>query len=485
MAQATNKHKNTSESSMNYHNSSNEENYSYDYKGNKGNYKRIHGKSVTANTSPIANTRHPTKKHMQSLNKSEIGFSQSQNCSPTLSKSHKFYQTKGKSSLPNNASYALAQIGKKTYVIPTNLSNYSDKGKKPSGSGGNYKGNAAYYDVLGYPKYSVPGDKGKKDSINFQNRLNLKMINEYEEKKAFSLVSSIGNSKKDDPINIRAMEHHIGMSKDTPLGVHDEQDLRLLMQQNKLIKGFNLDNLIMDGGTGGGNSKRVNNYIKGKSSKRSNSESGKIKGKKSIYSKPKSKKSNGNTKITKYFGGSRKNSKFKAIDMANLVKPDTKKGLSSKKYSPHPNEVRRKTNSVEPPSQDLRMISSPGGVVQYHRHNKSVNQQKNNIGSGKYKAKHYVMSQGNTELKQTLEKAKRKGKGLRSLHRSDISSLEHDDSSEYDIVRDIDQPLISKEMNVPTELYASYKRQKLISSALDTPISHFSKETSPQFVGYK
>jgi hypothetical protein len=53
-----------------------------------------------------------------------------------------------------------------------------------------------------------------------------------------------------------------------------------MMQQNKLIKGINLDNLIMDGGTGGGNSKRVNNYLKGKSSsKRSNSESGKIKGK--------------------------------------------------------------------------------------------------------------------------------------------------------------------------------------------------------------
>lgn len=110
------------------------------------------------------------------------------------------------------------------------------------------------------------------------------MINEYEEKKAFSLVSSINNTRKDlhDPINIRAMEH-MGGNKESPLGICDEQDLRFLMQQNKLIKGFNLDNIIMDGGTGGGNSKRVNNYIKNKSSKRSNSESGKIKGKGSIY----------------------------------------------------------------------------------------------------------------------------------------------------------------------------------------------------------
>lgn len=131
----------------------------------------------------------------------------------------------------------------------------------------------------------------------------------------------------------------------------------------------------------------------------------------------------------------------------------------------------------------MRMVSSPG-QGQYHRHNKSVNQPKNGNG-GKYKAKHYVMSQGNTELKQTLDKVKRKGKALRSLHRSDVNSLEHDDSSEYDMMRDGEQPMISKEMNIPSELYASYKRQKLISSALDTPISNFSKETSPQFFGQK
>lgn len=73
--------KNNSDSSGNYHNISNDGNYSYDYKTSKGGYKRIHGKSVTANTSPVssANRHLGNKKHMQSLNKSEIGFSQSQN----------------------------------------------------------------------------------------------------------------------------------------------------------------------------------------------------------------------------------------------------------------------------------------------------------------------------------------------------------------------------------------------------------------------
>lgn len=120
--------KNTSESSGNYHNSSRDGTYSYDYKNTKRGYKRIHGKSVTANVSPSSsNTRHSTtKKHMQSLNKSEMGFPQSQHCSPTLSKSHKIYNGKGKGSLPTNASYTLAQIGKKTYVIPTNISSTSD-----------------------------------------------------------------------------------------------------------------------------------------------------------------------------------------------------------------------------------------------------------------------------------------------------------------------------------------------------------------------
>lgn len=104
------------------------------------------------------------------------------------------------------------------------------------------------------------------------------------------------------------------------------------MQQNKLIKGINLDSLIMDGGTGGGNSKRVNNYIKNKSTKRSN-----------LSKKP-----------------SKKN-KYKPIDMTNLIKFENaknKKFQSKKKYSPHPTELRRKTNSVEPPS-GLRMVGSP------------------------------------------------------------------------------------------------------------------------------
>lgn len=216
-------------------------------------------------------------------------------------------------------------------------------------------------------------------------------------------------------------------------------------------------------------------------------DSGKIKGKTPLYSKKSSKKNTANAKIAKYFGGSRKNSKYKPIDMASLIKYETKKQKSiqgKKKYSPHPTDLRRKTNSVEPPS-GLRMVSSPGNTadaqIKYHRHNKSVNQP-----NSKNKTKHYVMSQGNSELKQTLENAKRKGNALRSLHRSDINSLDHDDSSEYEINRDVEHPgMISKEVKIPSDLYASYKRQKLIFSALDTPISHFSKETSPQFAAQK
>jgi hypothetical protein len=480
---------------MGYHNSSNDGTYSYDYKNNnKGGYKRMHGKSVTANTSPMSsNQRHAgTKKHMQSLNKNDIGFSHSQHVSPTISQSNKFYQSKGKSSLPTSTSYALAQIGKKTYVIPTSTAKNTEPSSKNSSKGSN-KGKTAYYDALGYGKYSISGSKKskKRDSVNFQNRLNLKMINDYEEKKAFSLVSSISN-KKDigDPINIRAMEH-LHLNKESPLGIRDEQDLRALMQQNKLIKGFNLDNLIMDGGTGGGNSKRVNNYLKNKPSKQSNSESGKIKGKNSIYSNKQSKKSSTKGKITKYFGGSRKNSKYKALDMTNITKQECNKGYNTykKKYSnanANASELRRKTNSVEPP--DNKDVTSPGNQVAYHRHHKSVNNAKNNnVGTTKNKSKPYGNSQGNSELKQNLDKAKGKGrgKGLRSLHRSDINSLDRDDSSEYEIIRDNGHPMISKEMNIPAELYNSYKRQNLISSALDTPISKFSKETSPQFVVHK
>jgi hypothetical protein len=151
--------------------------------------------------------------------------------------------------------------------------------------------------------------------------------------------------------------------------------------------------------------------------------------------KKQNKKGGGNSKITKYFGGSRKNSKYKVIDGAHLMKSDSNK--SKKKYSSNPNDLRRKTNSVEPPSHDLRMVASPGGNIKFQRHNKSVNNPKNSnvVASNKHKTKHYVMSQGNNELKKTLENAKRKGNGLRSLHRSDINSLEHDDSREYEIVK--------------------------------------------------
>jgi serine/threonine protein kinase len=453
----------------NYHNSSNEGNYSYDYKGSKYKYSNMHGKSVTANTSPVASTgRHPNKKHMQNLKKNEIGFSQSQQCSPSLSKSHKLYNSKGKANTQMSTAYALAQIGKKTYAIPTNLSKSIEQSTKLSSKGstykGNtYKGNTAYYDVLGYNQYNMLMTKKNKKKDSFHHN----------------------NTKKDlnDTINIKAMEYQ-GLNKESPLGLCDENELKYYMQQNKIMKGMNMDNLILDGGTGGGNSKRVNNYIKSKSSKRGNGDSGKLKSKpSSIYNKKPSKKNATNTKINKYFGGSRKNSKYKPIDMANLIKLENNKQKSlakQKKYSPHPNELRRKTNSVEPPS-GLRMVSSPGaanGPIKYHRHNKSVNQP-----NSKNKTKHYVMSQGNSELKQTLENAKRKGNALRSLHRSDLNSLDQDDSSEYDIQKDGEHPgMISKEVKIPSDLYASYKRQKLIFSALDTPISHLSKDTSPQFI---
>jgi len=73
----------------------------------------------------------------------------------------------------------------KTYIIPTGLSNSSDNNTKPSSKNSTYK-NTAYYDALGYQKFSVPDAKqiktNKKDGLNMQNKLNLKMINEYEEK---------------------------------------------------------------------------------------------------------------------------------------------------------------------------------------------------------------------------------------------------------------------------------------------------------------
>lgn len=121
----------------------------------------------------------------------------------------------------------------------------------------------------------------------------------------------------------------------------------------------------------------------------------------------------------------------------------------------------------------------------HHRHHKSVTQPKPaHIGSTKNRTKHYVMSQGNSDLKYKLEKAKRKGKGLRSLHRSDVNSLERDDdSSDYE--RGVDQKMISKEMKIPSDVYESYKRKKYISSAVDTPISNMSKDTSPHFLASK
>ena len=126
------------------------------------------------------------------------------------------------------------------------------------------------------------------------------MINDYEEKKAFSMVSNMINKKEfADPMNIRGIEN-MNLNKESPLPIRDENGLRLLLQQNKVGKGFNLDYIIMDGGTGGGNSKRMNSYLKNRSSKRSNSESGKIKSKRGYNSK----------KTKKYFGNSRKTSRL-------------------------------------------------------------------------------------------------------------------------------------------------------------------------------
>lgn len=298
------KSKGNSSHAMGYHNLSSEGNYSYDYKTNKQGYKRIHGKSMTANTSPISSTNRQgsNKKHIQSLNKGSIGFSHSQHVSPSLSKSSKLYRPKKSDKVPMSTSYALAQIGKKTYVVPTSGGNSSDKSMKQSTKGSSLKGNTAYYDALGYGKYSIPDSKSskRKESKQIKNRLDLKMINDYEEKKAFSMVSNMVNKKEfTDPMNIRGIEN-INLNKESPLPIRDENGLRLLLQQNKLGKGFNLDYVVMDGGTGGGNSKRMNSYLKNRSSKRSNSESGKIKSKRGGYNK----------KSKKYFGQSRKNSKI-------------------------------------------------------------------------------------------------------------------------------------------------------------------------------
>lgn len=165
-----------------------------------------------------------------------------------------------------------------------------------------------------------------------------------------------------------------------------------------------------------------------------------------------------------------------------IGKTDNRGYSNKKKYSQNSSDIRRKTNSVEPPEGVI--VTSPHSQPQYHhRHHKSVAQPKpNNIGASKNRTKHYVMSQGNSELKQTLERAKRKGKGLRSLHRSDVNSLDRDNSSDYER---FEQPLVSKEMKIPSDVYSSHKRQKLISSAVDTPISQISKNKSPQFIVHK
>lgn len=178
------KSKNSIDHGVGYHNLSNEGNYSYDYKNNKAGYKRMHGKSMTANTSPTSSSnRHGmNKKHMQSLNKGNIGFSHSQHVSPTLSKSNKLYRPKGKEHGPVATSYALAQIGKKTYVVPTSAPK-KEKSFKNSSKGG-YKGNTAYYDALGYGKYSIPSSKPSKKKIqmNQKNKIDLRLINADEEK---------------------------------------------------------------------------------------------------------------------------------------------------------------------------------------------------------------------------------------------------------------------------------------------------------------
>ena len=96
-----------------------------------------------------------------------------------------------------------------------------------------------------------------------------------------------------------------------------------------------------------------------------------------------------------------KNSKYRPLEISIGKQESGKNYSTKKKYSKNPGKMRRKTNSVEPP--DGIVVNSPHNQ-KYHRHHKSVTAPKaTNFAPPKHKTKHYVMSQGNSELKQTLE----------------------------------------------------------------------------------
>lgn len=118
-----------------------------------------------------------------------------------------------------NAAYALAQIGKKTYVIPNSLSKSIEQSAKLSSKGSTYKGNTAYFDVLGYNQYNMLLSKKNKKKDSFQH-------------------NSSNKKDMDDTINIKAMEYQA--LKENPLGLCDENDLRYIMNQNKITIGPNL-----------------------------------------------------------------------------------------------------------------------------------------------------------------------------------------------------------------------------------------------------
>lgn len=80
------------------------------------------------------------------------------------------------------------------------------------------------------------------------------------------------------------------------------------------------------------------------------------------------------------------------------------------------------------------------------------------------KSNNYVMSQGTKELKKTLKTAKRKGHGMRSVPISEVQSFEKNRSSEEDFQSSLDEPSTN-------EIYNPSKRKKMVSSALDTPIT--------------
>ena len=221
-------------------------------------------------------------------------------------------------------------------------------------------------------------------------RLNLKLINDYEERKAFSLVSSINNTQKNlhDPMALRARDIS---SKESPLGMHEINDLRFLaQQQKKMIKaGVNIDNLFLDGGTGGPGKISIGSAVHSKKPsysslpskqghKRSSSEMGK------------------NAPVDFLFRQRKPGSKFFLVQQpgkpAEMMKSESK-GHVSDHYLQNPVELRKKTASVEPPRAGPR----PGEAT-YQIH--FARQSNSQAAVAKLKANNYLASQ---ELKKSLE----------------------------------------------------------------------------------